>query len=130
MQEASEQTVLGDFNGVDYRYAGTTSRFFRRDGKFMVRTDGPDGKLADFEIATPWRHALQHLVESPGAISGASIAWDHGRKRRRAALVPSLPGRAHRPQGSAPLTAIRTEPARRVPLDESEEGLRRGQQYL
>ncbi len=43
MQPATEQTVLGDFNDVSFTYAGITSTFFRRDGKFMVRTDGPDG---------------------------------------------------------------------------------------
>ena len=26
------------------------SRFFRKDGKFFVETDGPDGKLAVFEV--------------------------------------------------------------------------------
>jgi len=79
MQEASEQTVLGDFNGVEYRYAGVTSRFSRRDGKFVVRTDGPDGKLADFEIrytfgVTPLQ---QYLIEFPGGrYQALSIAWD------------------------------------------------------
>ena len=43
MQVADEQTVLGDFSGVKFRNRGVTSEFFRRDGKFMVRTDGPDG---------------------------------------------------------------------------------------
>jgi hypothetical protein len=46
MQPATESTVLGDFNDVSFSYAGITSTFFRRDGKFMVRTDGPDGTLA------------------------------------------------------------------------------------
>jgi hypothetical protein len=27
-----------------------TSTFFRRDGKFFVNTDGPVGKVADFEL--------------------------------------------------------------------------------
>jgi hypothetical protein len=30
---------------------GVKSRFFRKDGKFFVETDGPDGKLAVFERA-------------------------------------------------------------------------------
>ena len=50
MQEATEQTVLGDFNNAKFPYAGVTSRFFKRDGKFFVNTDGPDGKLRDYEI--------------------------------------------------------------------------------
>ena len=43
-------TVLGDFSKAKSRYAGVESTFFRRDGRFMVRTDGPDGKLADYEV--------------------------------------------------------------------------------
>jgi hypothetical protein len=50
MQEATEQTMLGDFNDASFRHAGITHRFFRRDGKLLVRADGADGKLADFEI--------------------------------------------------------------------------------
>src|SRR5262245_3191990 len=51
MQAATEQTVLGNFDQARTTQHGVTSTFSRRDGKFLVRTDGPDGKLADFEIA-------------------------------------------------------------------------------
>ena len=51
MQPATDQTVLGDFKDASFAYAGVTSTFFRRDGKFMVRTDGPDGQLQNYEIA-------------------------------------------------------------------------------
>ena len=43
MQVADETTVLGNFDGARLSHFGVTSEFFRRDGKFMVRTDGPDG---------------------------------------------------------------------------------------
>ena len=79
MQLASETTVLGDFSGTRFSKDGVTSEFFRRDGKFVVRTDGPDGKLADFEV----RHTFgvyplqQYLVELPGGhVQALSIAWD------------------------------------------------------
>ena len=35
---------------VRFDYSGVRSRFFRRAGKFLVETDGPDGKLAVFEV--------------------------------------------------------------------------------
>ncbi|MCG3200759.1 MAG: Beta-barrel assembly-enhancing protease [Gammaproteobacteria bacterium] len=79
MQEANEQTVLGDFADATFSYAGTTSTFFRRDGKFLVNTDGPDGTLADYEIkytfgVTPLQ---QYLIEFPGGrLQALSIAWD------------------------------------------------------
>jgi tetratricopeptide (TPR) repeat protein len=79
MQVADEQTVLGNFNGARFRNFGVISEFFRREGKFMVRTDGPDGKLADFEV----RHVFgvyplqQYLIELPGGnMQALSIAWD------------------------------------------------------
>ena len=79
MQHASEQAVLGDFSGAKLRYAGVESTFFRRDGKFFVRTDGPDGKLADFEVKYAFGvdPLQQYLVEFPGGrLQALSIAWD------------------------------------------------------
>src|SRR5450759_2729833 len=50
MQVANEKSVLGNFANAKFNYSGTISTFFRRDDKFLVNTDGPDGKLADYEI--------------------------------------------------------------------------------
>lgn len=79
MQHASDQTVLGDFNNARLTHAGITSTFFRRDGKFMVRTDGPDGKLADFEAAYTFgvEPLQQYLIQFPGGrLQALGIAWD------------------------------------------------------
>jgi hypothetical protein len=79
MEVADERTVLGDFDDAKFSYFGITSRFFRRDGRFMVRTDGPDGKLADFEVRHTFGvHPLQqYLIELPGGrVQALSIAWD------------------------------------------------------
>ena len=79
MQEASDSTVLGDFDGASFSTGGVTSTFSRRDGKFVVRTDGPDGQLHDYEIAytfgvTPLQ---QYLVAFPGGrYQALGIAWD------------------------------------------------------
>jgi predicted CXXCH cytochrome family protein len=79
MQGANASTVLGKFDDAKFRYGGVESTFFKRDGKFMVRTDGPDGKLADFEVKytfgmTPLQ---QYLIEFPGGrYQALSIAWD------------------------------------------------------
>src|SRR5438067_274963 len=50
MDVAKDMTVLGDFNKAELTHHGVTSRMFTRDGKFFVNTEGPDGKLADFEV--------------------------------------------------------------------------------
>jgi predicted CXXCH cytochrome family protein len=79
MAEASETTVLGDFNDATFTHAGITSTFFRRDGRFFVRTDGPDGKLADYQIKYTFGvyPLQQYLVEFPdGRLQALSIAWD------------------------------------------------------
>ncbi|MDX1405051.1 MAG: tetratricopeptide repeat protein [Woeseiaceae bacterium] len=79
MQEATADTVLGDFSDVDFTYFGTTSRFFTRDGAFMVRTDNAAGELEEFEISytfgvTPLQ---QYLIERPdGRLQALSIVWD------------------------------------------------------
>src|SRR5687768_11379287 len=51
MQEATETTVLGEFEGATLTHFGTTSTFFRKDKRFFVRTDGPDGVMQEFPIA-------------------------------------------------------------------------------
>ncbi len=79
MQVADETTVLGNFADAKFAYAGTTTTFSRRDGKFVVKTDGADGKLADFEIKYTFgiRPLQQYLVEFPGGrLQALSIAWD------------------------------------------------------
>jgi tetratricopeptide (TPR) repeat protein len=79
MQPATERTVLGDFNDASFRNFGVTTEFFRRDGKYLFRTEGPDGKTAEFEV----RHVFgvyplqQYLVEMPGGhVQAFSVAWD------------------------------------------------------
>jgi hypothetical protein len=79
MQDATAKTVLGDFNDGSFDYFGVHSRFFRSGGKFLVETDGPDGKLAVFEIKYTFGvdPLQQYLVEFPdGRIQALSIAWD------------------------------------------------------
>jgi tetratricopeptide (TPR) repeat protein len=79
MAEASEATVLGTFGGAKFTHAGVTSTFFRRDGRFFVNTDGPDGRLADFEIRYTFgvEPLQQVLVEMPGGrLQALGIAWD------------------------------------------------------
>jgi Tfp pilus assembly protein PilF len=79
MQPATGETVLGDFNDASVTHHGVTSSFFRKDGKFMVRTEGADGKLADFHITYTFGVAplQQYLVEFPGGrLQTLGLAWD------------------------------------------------------
>jgi len=79
MQVADEKTVLADFANAKFTYAGTTSTFSRRDGHFFVNTDGPDGKLNDYQIKYTFgvRPLQQYLIEFPGGrLQALGIAWD------------------------------------------------------
>jgi predicted CXXCH cytochrome family protein len=79
MAPASDSTVLGNFNDASFTTGGVTSHFFRRNGKFMVRTDGPDGALTDYEISFTFGvwPLQQYLILFPGGRRQAlGIAWD------------------------------------------------------
>ncbi|HOT84038.1 MAG TPA: multiheme c-type cytochrome, partial [Candidatus Defluviicoccus seviourii] len=79
MAEATEQSVLGDFDGATFTYGDVTSRFFKRDGKFFVHTDGADGKLADFQIRYTFGvYPLQQYLIAflDGRMQALGIAWD------------------------------------------------------
>jgi predicted CXXCH cytochrome family protein len=79
MDHATEESVLGDFSGARFTYYGVQSRFFRKDGKFLVETDGPDGKLGIFEVKYTFGvyPLQQYLIEFPdGRLQALSIAWD------------------------------------------------------
>lgn len=79
MQEAARDTVLGDFDGAVFSYNDVESGFYKKDEKFMVRTDGPDGKLRDYEIKYTFGvyPLQQYLIDFPGGrLQALSIAWD------------------------------------------------------
>jgi Tfp pilus assembly protein PilF len=84
MQEAAAETVLGDFDDARFAHGGVATRFYRKDGRPFVRTDGPDGRLADYPVAyafglTPLQ---QYLVELPGGrFQALSVAWDSRPKK-------------------------------------------------
>jgi predicted CXXCH cytochrome family protein len=83
MQHATDKSVLGNFNDAGFDYYGVHSRFFRKDGKFLAETDGPDGKLATFEIKYTFGidPLQQYLIEFPdGRLQALSIAWDSRRQ--------------------------------------------------
>jgi hypothetical protein len=71
MAPPSAQTVLGGFDGAEFKHQGVTLGFCQRDGKFMVCTDGADGKLADFEVVYTFGVApqQQHLISSAACMA-------------------------------------------------------------
>jgi tetratricopeptide (TPR) repeat protein len=84
MDVADEKTVLGDFNNVVFESHGVTSRFYKKDGRFFVHTEGPEGKMGDFEVTYTfgWFPLQQYLVPFPGGrLQCLPIAWDVRQKK-------------------------------------------------
>ncbi|HEY8008624.1 MAG TPA: multiheme c-type cytochrome [Methylocella sp.] len=79
MQTATEATVLGDFVNATLTHHGVTTTFSRDGERFMVRTEGPDGALRDYEIAYTFGvyPLQQYLIAFPGGrYQALGIAWD------------------------------------------------------
>ena len=84
MAPPTAETVRGDFDNASFRHQGVTTRFFRRDGKYFVHTDGPDGKMEDFEVKYTFGvdPLQQYLIETPGGrLQPLTIAWDTTKRR-------------------------------------------------
>ena len=79
MAHATEESVLGDFNDAVFNDRGEEHRFYKRDGRFFVYTSGPDGKMAEFEIAYTfgYRPLQQYLVPFEGGrLQCLPLTWD------------------------------------------------------
>ena len=79
MELPDDSTVLGDFDNSAFTRFGVTSRFFKKDGKYFVNTEGPDGEFQDFEIKYTFgiRPMQQYMVEfADGRVQVLRISWD------------------------------------------------------
>ena len=79
MQPAKADTVRGGFTGTTFVKDGVTSTFLRRGGRYLVRTDGPDGRLAEYPVAYTFgvEPLQQYLLPlSGGRLQALSIVWD------------------------------------------------------
>jgi predicted CXXCH cytochrome family protein len=98
MARATSATVLGNFDNQSLEHHGVVSRMFRDGERFMVHTEGPDGKLADFEvqyvfgvdplqqymveITPPADNSTQSAGPNPavGRLQVLRISWDTAKK--------------------------------------------------
>ena len=84
MRTARAENVLGDFDDAVFEHNAVTSRFFVRDGKYWVETDGADGTPGVFEVKYTVGVAplQQYLVEiDRGRLQALDLAWDVAGKR-------------------------------------------------
>jgi HEAT repeat protein len=93
MDRATDETVLGDFNNAELTYFDVTSRMYRDGEKFMIHTEGPDGKMGDFEVkyvlgVDPLQNYMVEFDRGAdlkpnelGRVQVLRIAWDTRKKR-------------------------------------------------
>ena len=84
MEVADDNTVLGDFDNAVFENHGVTSRFYQKDGRFFVHTQGSNGKMDDFEVTHTfgWYPLQQYLVPFPGGrLQCLPLAWDIKEKK-------------------------------------------------
>ncbi len=103
MDVATDATVLGDFDDVTFEHDGLQNRLFRDGEKFMVHTEGADGKMHDFQIKYVFGvdPLQQYMVEfdrtddmPPNEISRLQvlrISWDTKNKRWFYLRPPDVP---------------------------------------
>jgi len=76
---ANAENVLGDFENAHFEYRGVRSQFSNRDGRYFVKTSGPDNQTTTYEIT--WTVGVaplqQYLVAlDDGRLQALDIAWD------------------------------------------------------
>ena len=84
MHVTDDLTVLGNFDNAVLENHGVRSRFYRKGGKFFVKTLGPEGRMGDFQITHTfgWYPLQQYLVPFPGGrLQCLPIAWDEREKK-------------------------------------------------
>jgi tetratricopeptide (TPR) repeat protein len=84
MAAPSTDTVAGDFADTRFTHGRVTTRFFREGERWRVNTDGPDGRLADFDVLHTFGAAplQQYLLAGPGGrLQALQVAWDVNARR-------------------------------------------------
>jgi predicted CXXCH cytochrome family protein len=78
MEPATPATVLGDFNDQSATHFGSRARFMQKDGRYIVETEGRDGKAAEFKIdyTFGFEPLQQYLTTFPdGRVQALPYAW-------------------------------------------------------
>ena len=79
MQEATPETVLGDFNNATFDYFGVTTAFSQKGDAFFIETDNAAGDLETYPVkyvfgVEPLQQYLLPLGN--GRLQALSVAWD------------------------------------------------------
>ncbi len=84
MLPPNDSTVKGNFNNVTFTADGVTSRFFKKENKFYINTEGVDGKNHDFEVKYIFGYTplQQYLIQFPsGRLQVPRLSYDVIKKK-------------------------------------------------
>jgi tetratricopeptide (TPR) repeat protein len=79
MQHVSRSAVLAPFAGESLKHHGNITTFSTCNNQFIIHTEGPDGKPADFPVKYVFGLSplQQYLIELPGGrLQAFTLAWD------------------------------------------------------
>jgi len=79
MNPATEEFVLGDFNGVTFEHFGQVFRFFRRGEEYWVNAPDEGGTARDMKVEYTFGHypLQQYLIPfSGGRYQALQVCWD------------------------------------------------------
>jgi tetratricopeptide (TPR) repeat protein len=79
MNVANDSSVVGDFNDAEFYYNGKIHKFYKKDGRFFVYTEGPNGDMQEFQITHTFgvRPLQQYLIPfENGKYQCLPIAWN------------------------------------------------------
>lgn len=84
LQLPNDSSIVGNFNNTDFVADGVHSSFFKKDGKFMIRTKEGNEKPQDYEVAYAFGYypLQQYLVKFPGGkLQSTRLSWDSKNKK-------------------------------------------------
>ncbi len=79
MQHVSRTTMQAPFAGESIKHHGKITTFSQHAGQFIIHTEGPNGKPADYTVKYVFGLSplQQYLIELPGGrLQAFTLAWD------------------------------------------------------
>lgn len=84
MQAPKPGAVAGDFAGAVFQQGDRLTEFSQADGRYLIRTEGPDGRMASHQVRYAFGVAplQQYLLPlSGGRLQAFGLAWDRAQGR-------------------------------------------------
>lgn len=84
MQAPKPGSVAGDFAGAVFQQGDRLTEFSQADGRYLIRTEGPDGRMARHQVRYAFGVAplQQYLLPLPGGrLQAFGLAWDRAQGR-------------------------------------------------